>query len=227
MIQWVVDALSLAKEVDNILVIGLPKDKRLISSKRLDYLEDQGSLLGNIVGGVNRILEVDHAAEFVLVVSSDIPAITAGMVDGLVERSRLQRADIYYGLVPRPVMERRFPGSKRTFTKFRDIQVCGADINIVHVSMATHRLDLWEELIGSRKQPLKQAARIGYMTLFKLLTGRLTVDEAVQRITTRIGITGCPIIWDQAEPAMDVDKPHQLEILRRDLAFLPDDTSPG
>ena len=91
-------------------------------------------------------------------------------------------------------------------------------MNIAHVSMATEHLDMWEELIGNRKSPLKQAATIGFGTLFLLAMGRLTLSEAVQRVTTRIGIKGRPIIWGHAEPCMDVDKPHQLEIMRADLA---------
>jgi hypothetical protein len=38
------------------------------------------------------------------------------------------------------------------------------------------------------------------------------------RASERIGIKGRIIIWDKAEPCMDVDKPHQLEIMRADLA---------
>jgi hypothetical protein len=98
------------------------------------------------------------------------------------------------------------------------MQVCGADMNITHVSMATEHLDMWEELIGNRKSPLKQAATIGFGTLFLLAAGRLTLADAVARVTQRIGITGRPIVWQEAEPCMDVDKPHQLELLRKDLA---------
>jgi hypothetical protein len=80
---------------------------------------------------------------------------------------------------------------------------------------------MWEELIGNRKSPLKQAATIGFGTLFLLAAGRLTLADAVERVTKRIGIAGRPIVWEHAEPCMDVDKPHQLEIMRADLAAQP------
>jgi hypothetical protein len=126
--------------------------------------------------------------------------------------------DIYYGIVPREVMETRYPNSNRTYTRLKDMEVCGADMNITHVSMTTEHLDMWEELIGNRKSPLKQAATIGFGTLALLLMGRLTLDETVKRVMKRLNITGRAIVWEHAEPAMDVDKPHQLEILRKDLA---------
>jgi hypothetical protein len=81
-------------------------------------------------------------------------------------------------------------------------------------------LEMWEELIGKRKSPLRQAATIGFGTLLKVATRRITLDDLVATITERIGISGRPIIWEHAEPGMDVDKPHQLELLRADLEKL-------
>jgi hypothetical protein len=86
--------------------------------------------------------------------------------------------------------------------------------------MATEHLDMWEELIGNRKSPLKQAATIGFGTLFRVATRSITLDELVRTVTERLDITGRPIIWEYAEPGMDVDKPHQLELIREDLEKL-------
>jgi hypothetical protein len=115
-------------------------------------------------------------------------------------------------------MEKRYPSSKRTYTQFKDAEVCGADINVTHVRMATDHLDMWEVLIERRKNPVSQAAAIGFGTAFLLATGQLTLNDAIRRVCERIGIKGRVIIWDHAEPGMDVDKPFQLDIIRRDLA---------
>ncbi len=222
MIQWVLDALSQAKDVENVIIIGLTAKSGLTCSKPVYYLSNQGRMLANIVTGVNKVLELRPAAEYVLIVSSDIPAIKGEQIDWLIETAMQTRDDIYYGVCPREVMEARFPDSHRTYTKLKDIQLCGADMNITHVSMATEHLDLWEELIGNRKSPLKQAATIGFDTLLLLALGRMTLVDAVERVTRRIGITGRAIVWEEAEPCMDVDKPHQLEIMRADLAPQPE-----
>lgn len=222
MIQWVLDALCEAKHVDNIIIIGLSAKSGLACRKPLHFISNQGRMLANIVAGVKKSVELNPQTEYVLVASSDIPGINAEMVDWLIETCMQTKEDIYYGVVPREVMERRYPGSKRTYTKLKDMQLCGADIHISHVSMALEpdHLEMWEELIGNRKSPLKQAATIGFGTLFLLLLGRLTLADTVERVTKRIGITGRPIIWEHAEPGMDVDKPHQLELLREDLERL-------
>jgi len=220
MIQWVLDALSEAKKVDNVIIIGLPEDSPITCKKDLFFVPNQGRMLDNIETGINKILEVNPGAEYVLSVSSDIPGITGEMIDWLIDASMQTQHDMYYGIVKREVMEARYPNSKRTFTKLADMEVCGADMHIVHHTMTTdpEHLAMWDVLIGKRKSPLKQAASIGFMTLFLLLARRLTLTGAIERITKRLNITGRAIMWDYAEPAMDVDKPHQLELLRTDLA---------
>jgi GTP:adenosylcobinamide-phosphate guanylyltransferase len=219
MVQWVLDALGESKEVDNIILIGLTHKSGLTCKKPLHYISNQGRMLSNIVAGVNKSLELNKKTEYVLIVSSDIPALKGEMVDWLVQTAMQTRDDIYYGVCPREVMEDRFPTSKRTYTKLKDMQVCGADINIIHVSMATEHLDTWEKLIGNRKSPLASAAVIGFDTLFLLFTRQFTLQGLVDRACERIGIKGRAIIWDVADPCMDVDKPHQLEIMREDLAL--------
>jgi hypothetical protein len=152
-----------------------------------------------------------------MIVSADVPTLKSEMVDWLVDTCMKTQDDLYYGICPRNVMEKRFPGSNRTYTKLKDIELCGADINISHVRMATEHLEMWESLIGSRKNPFKQAGIIGLGTLWKVFTKSLTLDELAATVSERIGIKGRAIVWSQAEPCMDVDKPHQLELLTEDL----------
>ncbi|HEU0295935.1 MAG TPA: NTP transferase domain-containing protein [Anaerolineales bacterium] len=218
MIQWVLDAVGGARHVDNVILVGLSAKNSLTCLKPLHYLSNQGRMLSNIVAGVNKSLELNKKTKYVLVVSSDIPTLKAEMVDWLVETCMETQDDLYYGVCPKEVMEIRFPNSKRTYTHLKDMDVCGADINISHVRNATEHLEMWEQLIGSRKSPLKQASIIGWGTLFALFMRRLTLEDAVRRVSERIGIKGRAIIWSHAEPCMDVDKPHQLELLREDLA---------
>lgn len=218
MIQWVLDALGDAKEVDQVIIIGLDASSNLTCKKNIHYIPNQGRMLANIVAGVNKSLELNKDGEYVMIVSSDIPTVKSDMIDWLVQESMQTKDDLYYGVCPREVMEKRFPTSKRTYTKLKDIQVCGADVNIIHVSMATDHLDTWEQLIGSRKSPLKQASVIGLDTFFQLFTRQFTLQGLVERASQRIGIKGRAIIWSHAEPCMDVDKPHQLELMRAELS---------
>ena len=217
MVQWVLDALGDAKNVDNVIVIGLSAKSGVTCKKPLHFISNQGRMLANIVAGVDKALELNKKSKYVLIVSSDIPAIKPEMVDWLVDTCMQTKHDIYYGVCPREVMETRFPNSKRTYTTLKDIELCGADINISHVRMATEHLDMWESLIGTRKSPLKQAGIIGLGTLFRVIMRSITLDELVEKVCRRIGIQGRAIVWPHAEACMDVDKPHQLELMREDM----------
>src|SRR5215213_802326 len=210
MIQWVLDALGNAKKVDNVIIIGLSPKSGVTCKKPIYYVS-------NIVAGVDKVLELNKRSKYVLIVSSDIPTLKSEMVDWLIDTCMETKDDLYYGVCPKDVMEARFPGSKRTYTHLKDMDVCGADMNLTNVRMTTEHLDMWESLIGSRKSPLKQASVIGFGTLFALFTRQLTLEDAVNRVSDRIGIKGRAIVWPYAEPCMDIDKPSQLELLREDL----------
>ncbi len=218
MIQWVLDALNDAQQVDAIILVGLSAKTGLFSKKPIHYIPNQGRMLANIVSGVNKALELNKKTEYVLVVSSDIPTLKGEMVDWLVSTCMETKDELYYGVCPREVMEKRFPGAKRTYTRLKDMDLCGADIHVTHVRMATEHLDLWEQLIGNRKSPMRQASIVGWDLVWKIfVTHSIGLDELVEQISNRLDIKGRVIVWDYAEPAMDVDKPVQLELLREDL----------
>ena len=217
MIQWVLDALGGSSKINNVIIIGLTADSGVTCAKPLSYLPNQGGMLANIVAGVDKALELDPKTEHILVVSSDIPAITAPMVDWVVEAASRRDEDIFYNLIPREVMEKRYPGSKRSFTHLKDAVVCGGDMHVVSTETVTKNQEIWNKLIETRKNVFKQAALIGFDTLFLLLTRLITLDEAMERVRRKLNISGRGILCPYAEVGMDVDKPHQLEMMRADL----------
>src|SRR5688572_17096860 len=81
MIQWVLDALGESKQVKNIIIIGLSPKSNVTSKKPLHFISNQGRMLSNIVAGVEKALELNSQAKYVMIVSSDIPGVKAGMVD--------------------------------------------------------------------------------------------------------------------------------------------------
>lgn len=219
MVQWVLDALNEARQIEEIILVGLSPKSGLVSAKPIHYVPNQGRMLANLVAGINKALALNGKTEYVTLVSSDIPALKGEMVDWLISCCMETKDDLYYGVCPREVMETRFPDSRRSYTRLKDMDLCGADINVTHVRMATEHLDLWEKLIGNRKSSLRQAAIVGWGLIWKLaVTHSLTLDMAVADISRRLNIKARAIVWDHAEPCMDVDKPHQLELLRADLA---------
>jgi NDP-sugar pyrophosphorylase family protein len=218
MVQWVLDALSGAVNIERVVLVSLPDDSGLTCTKLVAYVPNQGGMLQNIRAGIEKVLEVDPQAKHVLAVSSDIPAVTPEMVDWMVKTTMETDHDIYYSVIRKEVMDERYPGSKRSFTHLKDFDICGGDMNVVRAKTVAANEELWEKIIASRKNVFKQAALLGYDNLFLLLSRQITIDNAVKRVTKRMDITGRVIICPYAEVGMDVDKPHQLEMVRADLA---------
>lgn len=218
MIQWVLDAISGSATVERVVLISLPEDANLECTKPVTYLPDQGGLLENVRGGIEKAVEINPQAEHVLTISSDIPMIQSEMIDWMVEENSGTNLQLYYTVIPREVMEKRFPESKRSYTRLKDAELCGGDLNMIHSSTVHANVELWDSIIEARKNVFKQAALLGYGNLMLLLSRQLTLAGAVKRVTKKMDITGKAVISPYAELGMDVDKPHQLEIVRAELA---------
>ena len=218
MVQWVLDALSASKHIQRIVVVGLAEDSGLSSSKPLYFLPNQGGMLENIFSGAKKVLSMNPDAKIIFSVSSDIPALTGQIVDWMVDQVNQSENDVYYNFISKDAMEKRFPGAARTYTKFKGLEVCGGDLTAFQSAMLTTDGGVWRELIANRKSILKQAAVIGYDTLLLMLFRQLTVEGGVQRVNQRLKMNARALHCPYPEIGMDVDKPHQLELLRRDLA---------
>ena len=216
MIQWVLDALNGAESVGNIILVGLENLDGIDSQKPIYPIPNQDGLFENIKAGTKKLSALNPEAKHFLMTSSDIPAITAEMVEWVIRKSEESDHDLYYNVVERETMEKRFPGANRTFLKLRRTQLCGADLSVIRVEMVTQNEDLWVRLAASRKSPLKQAALIGFDTLLLILFRMMNLEQTARRASKRIGVNARAIVSPYAELAMDVDKPHQLEILIKD-----------
>ncbi len=218
MIQWVLEALDASQLVERIFVVGLPAFTDLKTRKPLVLVPDRGGMLENIQAGVEEILKDRPQTRKVLAGTSDIPAITPQMVDWLVERVMESDNDIYYTVIQKESMEARYPGSRRSYVRLKDMEVCGGDLNAIDTSVIGSNTAIYNRLISARKSAFRQAALLGYDTLFLLLLHQMSLADAVEQVSKRLGIRGRAIVSPYPELGMDVDKPHQLEILQRDLA---------
>jgi GTP:adenosylcobinamide-phosphate guanylyltransferase len=218
MIQWVLDALGDASMVDRVIVVGLLEDSGVTCSKPTTYVPGKGGMLENVRSGVEKLFEINSQAHHVLAVSSDIPAITGEMIDWTVKACQETDHDLYYNVITRQVMEARFPNSKRSYIRLKDSEVCGGDMNAIRAKTVTANEELWERIIDARKNVFKQAALVGFDTLLLLLLRQMNIERGIKRVGKKLDISGRVLFCPYAEIGMDIDKPHQLEILRADLA---------
>ena len=217
MVQWVLDAITGAHDVGTIVIVGLDPDSGLYCDRPVQFLPNQGGMINNIRSGIEYIKTEKTDAHHILTVSSDIPAITSEMVDWMIRTTMETDHDLYYSVIRREVMEARFPNSNRSYIHLRGMDVCGGDMNVIRALTVTGNDELWEKIVEARKSALRQASLIGYDTAILLLLRLISLERGVKMASKRLNIAGRVIDCPYAEVGMDVDKPHQLEIIRDDL----------
>ncbi len=223
MIVWVLQALSAATYIDDLIVVGIDqaKDQDCITqsldpTQSIHFLPNHGGLVSNGLAGLEFVYKKYGEHRPVIGCSSDIPHMQPHMVDDLIDRCRPFERILYYAAVTPEQMENQYPQASRTYANFADQKLAGCDIFVSTTRMLNTNRGLWRKVINARKNPLAMAWTVGFVPLIKLATGRLSVDDAA-KLAGRlleddrpIGIVYPPF----AQLAMDGDKPHQIDILR-------------
>jgi len=153
----------------------------------------------------------------ILVCACDIPLITTAIVDDHIAAMLATQHDVYYTIVDRKAMLARFPTSRRTYTHLRGEAVCGGDLNMASSKAVETNTELWGDVLEARKSTLRQARRVGFLTLLQLVTRTLSIPAAERRAEKILGVKCRIIRTPHAEIGMDVDKPFQLDIVRAEL----------
>jgi GTP:adenosylcobinamide-phosphate guanylyltransferase len=217
MIAYVVDALANSRIVKHVVIVALDPDAEIQFPIPVEHVPDAGGILDNAEAGLQYALDHYPDMDVVLLCTSDIPTITGPIVDALAEECLRTDHDLYYPVVERSVMEKRFPGSRRSYVHLREGDFAGGDIIVVRPSVGITDRDLWDELAAARKSAFRQARLVGLGLFLRLITRRLSLSDAERRIGKVLNVHGRVVPFPYAEVGMDVDKPLQLEIVRAEL----------
>ncbi len=154
-----------------------------------------------------------------LITTADHALLTPDLVDFFAAEARASGADIVAGLVPAEVLLDAYPQSKRTFLRFRDGRYSSCNLFCVLTEEGLRVLDFWRRVERDRKRPWRIAKAFGIGTLVAYVLGRLTLEQALARLSRTLEVNARAVIVPMAEAAIDVDKPSDLtlveEILRR------------
>lgn len=131
------------------------------------------------------------------------------------------RADISAGsdvavlLARQDVIEAAAPGTKRTYLRFADGAWSGCNLFQFGTARSVAALDLWAQVEADRKRPWRIVRRLGVGTLLRYLLGRLTLMQAVAHLGRLAGLDAAAVASPFGLAAVDVDKPEDLDLVRR------------
>ena len=221
MVQRSLDALSAARGIGRVVVVGVPPETPLECAHPFEVMPAESDMIRSLQAAAARLAPqgaaAAPAAAQALVVSGDAPLVTGEMLEWMRDRALEGGGDVTICTVERSVMEARFPGAKRTYVRLRDAELCGGDVAAFRLAIADRGVELAERLVNARKHPWKIAAIVGPGTLAALMAGRLTVAQALRALDARLDLKLNVVISPYAEMAMDVDKPVQLALVRAEL----------
>jgi GTP:adenosylcobinamide-phosphate guanylyltransferase len=213
MLDFVLDAVTGAQRVDRVLVVTTPEVEELLPAG-VAYAKATDDVIDNVVLGVQAL----GGTNPVLVVTSDIPFITAAILDDFVSECLTTVADIYYPAIPRQAAEQRFPGVQRTYAKLRDGTFTGGNIFMVTPKMVRESAARVKAFVDARKSPAKLASLLGPGFVLGLLLGNLSTAQLEAKVSSMFGVKAKVVITKHPEIGVDVDKLSDLELARRVLA---------
>lgn len=218
LIRRVVEALKGSARIDR-LTIAAPVDVRGAIGAALGDLD--GWTFADAAGSPasTALAHLDAAApeRGLLLTTCDHALLSADMVRRFLDEAR--KGDAGAACVDRKTYEQRFPGSKRTFIKLKDLQFSGANLFWFAGARAKGVADFWRRLEAKRKKPLDMAREIGVFTALSYLTGSMTTADLQKTIRRRTKVDVRLITLPYAEAAIDVDKPQDLDLVRKILAL--------
>jgi molybdopterin-guanine dinucleotide biosynthesis protein A len=213
-LEHVVSALLGVDQVRRVAVVGLAPEHCPDLGPQVIFAADRGGMLENGVSGVECLRATGEISERIVTSTCDIPLVTSEVVRDLIARCLPYDVDFCYSIVSQEVMERAFPGSGRTFIPLADGRFAGGDMGMTKLTLLDKNRDKLQGLVGQRKTFWRQVQIVGLSTLVLFLIRRLTIARLEQRVAQVFDIAGKAVILAHAEPAMDVDKPHHLDVVR-------------
>ncbi len=218
LIRRVVEALKMSRRIAKIH-IAVPDDVRDVISAALNGLGDwefsdaEISPASTVLSSIERMT----GERALLVTTCDHALLTGDMVRAFL--SEAVKSDAAAGCVDRQVYEARFPNSRRTFIRLKDIHFSGANLFWFAGARAKGLADFWRRLEAKRKNPAAMAREIGLFTALSYLTGQMTRDRLEKTIRRKTRVEARLIPLQTPEAAIDVDKPEDLVLVRSILAL--------
>lgn len=227
MVGRVLAALSQTPGLAGGVVVG-PSEIRTAGALPSRFvLEAPGeTVIENVQRGIAALRSVTPDGQIphtVLISTSDVPLVTAPMVQAFLDAAGDGSFDTSVPVVRREVAEARFPGVQRTYIHLRDGSFTLGNLFLVKARLLQtdgnqgSRLDA---LVRLRKSPLRMAQTLGLGLVMGVATRRYSLRDLERVAGARMGIRGQAIVLNDPEIGVDVDKVSDLKLCREVLSDL-------
>lgn len=211
MIEYVVDALNQAEEVNDIIVVGPPELSQYIEPKVNKILTSTESIIDNIKIGIDYI----HKENKIILLTSDIPLITGEVIDRFIRKCQEYEAFLYYPFILKENILQKYPDTVRSYAVLKEGILCGGNAVVFSPELFEKNRDLIFDLYEKRKSVYQYVKLLGFKFILKYLLKSLTIQEIEDRAAEIVGYPVKGIVIDDPEMMIDLDKLSDYELILR------------
>lgn len=213
--RYVVDALARTSQVDDVVIVA-PAGSEVARSE-WPGARTVTSAGGRMIDSIAAAAKVLADRDMILVAACDMPLVTPEALAHLSDAALAADVDCCYSMVERRVLEARYPGSQRTWVRLRDGVFTGGNVVALRPSFVLERREVIERAFSLRKRPLRLARMLGFGLVIAVLLGLASSDRVAARASEILDCTVAVVKSPYAEIGIDVDKPSDLEFVKRVL----------
>ena len=219
MVFRVLDALAASTEINARILCGPPQSivdlepdlKARISSGEVKWVENQQTPSTSAYHVLQSLPEQTP----VLLTTADHAMLDARMIDYFCTRARDTGCDVVAGLARHEMVTKAYPQTRRTATHLQDDSYCGCNLFAFLTPRARRAADFWRQVENQRKNPLRVIRVLGAIAVLRYLLGKLTLADALDQMSQRLGFRACAVDMPFAEAAIDVDSVADLELVEK------------
>lgn len=217
LIRRVCEALRFSNRVERIS-IAAPQDIReliavtIADIENWNFVDVQGSPAKSVLSSIEAIPE----GRALLVTTCDHALLTPAIICEFLDAARGGAAAA--ACVEKGNYQRKFPNSRRTFIRLKDLSFSGANLFWFDGTRARGLADFWRRLEAKRKNPAAMAREIGVFSALSYALGMMTKAGLERTIKSKTGVDVKLAPVSDATAAIDVDKPEDLALVREILA---------
>jgi GTP:adenosylcobinamide-phosphate guanylyltransferase len=204
MVRRPVQALMENKTVRKILVLSQSPERIaevLPDDPRIEMRQSSGTIAETI----ERLI-LDSTTEFPLIVTTADHALLDGqMISEFIGAA--QDVDLAVGVVERRPLLERLPQTKRTWLAFRGGAYSGANLFALGSIKALAAIEQWRAVEQDRKKGWRVLAALGPALLLGALLRLRTLDQSVEAVARKLGMSARAVVLSNPLAAIDVDKP--------------------
>jgi GTP:adenosylcobinamide-phosphate guanylyltransferase len=190
----------LTQRPDRIAAV-LPDDPRL----SVEHSE------GTIAATLQKILGDPSTHYPLLVTTADHALLDPAMIADFCAKAGA--ADVAIGLVEQRSLMARLPETQRTWLKFRGGAYSGANLFGFGSAKAAQAVALWRSVEQDRKKGWRMIAALGPGVLIGAALRLRTLDQILDSVGSRLGLTIRKVELANPLAAVDVDKPADHELV--------------